>query len=147
MIRPLARAGLMLALLAGLSCSEPFAPAEFTGVYGWRGIRTVSLSVQDTVWVVADTFMLRPDGSGVWRTSTQTRPPGTLRAEVVHMEWPLDFVVEGRAVGILPTCPMSTDCAAIGYPRRWYDHWGTGALVSRDPPQVIYERSASAMAP
>lgn len=147
MLRPLARASVVLALLAGISCSEPFAPAELAGVYGLRGARAVSMPTQDTVWVVADTIVLRPDRSGVWRTWSQRQAPGSLRAEVVEWEWPLEYRVKGRAVGIVPTCPMNTDCDAVGYPRTWYEVRGTGALVPRDAPQLVYERSAPAPAP
>lgn len=125
--------------LTVFACSNPLSPNETAGVYGWSGTTDIVLPSNETVRVVADTFGLVRDRSGVRRTYTQRWSDGALASLVEVSEMPFDYRIEGRTIGF----HWHVDCTDIActadLTRDWFDFRGA-VLVSRDEPQTVYVR-------
>ena len=137
------RAGTALALsVSAFACSNPIAPSDTAGVYGWRGAVNVMLPSDEIVRVVADTFVLRRDMSGVRRTYAERLAVGTQTPVVEIQETVFSYRVAGRAICFSWECPVGVVCAAM-LRYDWFDLRGDG-FVSRDDPPAEYVRRGDA---
>lgn len=115
-------AGLGITFLAG--CSDALAPESIAGTYGWRGNTAVVLPGGEAMTVLADTIVLRADGTGYGRLHATLGA----NAEPLVQETEFSYIVEGRGIGISLHCPDI--CSAI-VQRYWLDVWGE-TLIARD---------------
>lgn len=115
---------LLIPALALLGCSNPLAPGDVSGVYLMVQFQGSPLPASftegdRTISVLADTVILRSDGTGrqiaVWETTSQ----GGAQVEVASQIYEGRYELRGREVRwAYESCPSGLDCITPAKPPR-----------------------------
>jgi len=120
------------AMLGVAACGDPLAPRDVAGIYTLQNTPRVILGSAFSVRILADTFVLRADGTGVRRTHYEVTDTASTTPVREARSAGFTFRVEERAVGFLWLCPPATVCVGVRQ-RDWYDLSGeTRAMWSRE---------------
>src|SRR5688500_16423188 len=110
-------AGAMLG--AGLGCSDTLAPGDVKGLYVLQSVGAdplpAMLPTGGSNWqlrLIADTIVLRDDGSGVHVRWSQSFQSGSPEPEPSRWEVELQYRIEGSAIEITFICPPNAMCTA-----------------------------------
>lgn len=135
-----------LAFLVGaVSCSDALSHRDVAGVYARRvGALTPVPYGDGTLRVIADTIVLRIDGSGSYSNVLEFTIAGSPTPTIERNDFGLSYQLKGWSVGLTTYCLGV--CAAVGSSPQWYQ-WLAGTLRRPGAHRVVYERIGDAAAP